>query len=63
LRIEILSSAFVAWRRTSEAIGHVQCSTPDQLSAAVAELIDAREAMDAEMQELIRGCFARERNA
>ena len=46
-----------AWQRTREAIGRVQCSTPDQLSAAMEVLSTESKAMEWAVQDLIRHGF------
>jgi len=42
------------WQRTREAIGRVQCSTPDQLSAAMEVLITEARDLEKVVQEIIR---------
>ena len=46
-----------AWQRTREAIGRVQCSTPDQISAAMDGLTTEAKAMEKAVQDLIRHGF------
>ena len=48
-----------AWQKTREAIGRVQCSTPDQISAAMAVLASEAKATETAVQELIRHGFLR----
>ena len=47
----------VGWQKTREALGRVQCSTPDQLSAAMDGLTTEAKAMEKAVQDLIRHGF------
>jgi len=54
----VIAPLLVACQETHEAIGLVECSTPDQLSAAMARLLSARRSMDDAVERLVRA-FAR----
>ena len=56
---EVVEPVLVAWQAIREAIGRVQCSTPDQISDAMALLVSARRDMDAVVQDLIAVGFRR----
>jgi len=50
----VIAPLLVACQETHEAIGLVECSTPDQLSAAMARLLSARRSMDDAVERLVR---------
>ena len=51
---DVVAPVLVAWQATREGIGLVECSTPDQLSAAMARLLSARRSMDDAVERLVR---------
>lgn len=55
----VVAPVLVAWQATREAIGRVQCSTPDQISEAMGRLVDARRDMEDAVQDLIAVGFMR----
>lgn len=50
----IMNSLLISWQTLREAIGQVETSQPVQISAAMVELLRAREEMSAVIYELMK---------